>query len=41
MRLPEDRKAGALRLSWCHFTADPDFDCMVQAIRALQVPASV
>jgi cysteine desulfurase len=41
MRLPEDRKAGALRLSWCHFTSDPDFDRMVQAIRALQVPTSV
>ena len=41
MRLPEDRKAGALRLSWCHFTPDPDFDRMVQAIRALRVPASV
>jgi cysteine desulfurase len=41
MGLPEDRKAGALRLSWCHFTAEPDFIRMVQAIRALQVPISV
>jgi cysteine desulfurase len=41
MGLPEDRKAGALRLSWCHFTSEPDYVRMVQAIRALQVPIPV
>jgi cysteine desulfurase len=37
MRLSEDQKAGALRLSWCHLTPDPDFTKMVQAIRCLPV----
>jgi cysteine desulfurase len=37
MRLPEDKKAGALRLSWCHLTPDPDFAGMVQAIRSAPV----
>src|SRR6266567_2011499 len=40
MRLPEDQKAGALRLSWCHLTPEPDFDGMVQCIRALEVPTA-
>ena len=38
MRLPEDQKAGALRLSWRHLTPTPDFAGMVQCIRALEVP---
>ena len=37
MRLPEDQKAGALRLSWCHLTPDPDFARMVQAIQSVPV----
>ncbi len=37
MRLPEDRKAGALRLSWCHLTPDPDFARMVRAIQTCAV----
>ena len=40
MRLPEDQKAGALRLSWRHLTPTPDFAGMVQCIRALEVPAA-
>jgi len=36
MGLPEDRKAGALRLSWCHLTPDPDYPRMVEAVRAVQ-----
>ena len=38
MRLPEDQKAGALRLSWRHLTPTPDFAGMVQCIRAVEVP---
>ena len=37
MRLPEDRKAGALRLSWCHLTPEPDFARMVRAIQTCAV----
>jgi cysteine desulfurase len=37
MGLPEDQKAGALRLSWCHLTPDPDFVSMVHAIRSFPV----
>ena len=37
-RLPEDQKAGALRLSWRHLTPPPDFAGMVQCICALEVP---
>jgi len=33
MGLPEERKAGALRLSWCHLTPEPDFARMVRAIQ--------
>ncbi|HUQ95106.1 MAG TPA: aminotransferase class V-fold PLP-dependent enzyme, partial [Bryobacteraceae bacterium] len=36
MRLSEERKAGALRLSWCHMTPAPDFPRMVESVRALQ-----
>ena len=39
MRLPEDQKAGALRISWCHLTPEPDYARMVQAIRAIEVSA--
>jgi cysteine desulfurase len=35
MGLSEERKAGALRLSWCHVSTMPDLDRMVEAIRAL------
>jgi cysteine desulfurase len=31
MRLPTWRQDGALRLSWCHFTATPDLKAMVEA----------
>ncbi len=37
MRLPEDRKAGALRLSWCHLTPEPDLARMVRAIQTCAV----
>jgi len=37
MRLPEDRKAGALRLSWSHLTPEPDFARMVRAIQTCAV----
>ena len=37
MRLPEERKAGALRLSWCHLTPEPDFARMVRAIQTCAV----
>lgn len=33
MQLPEERMAGALRISWCHSSAMPDLDAMVGAIR--------
>jgi cysteine desulfurase len=36
MQLSEERKAGAVRLSWCHMTPDPDFTRMVESVRALQ-----
>ncbi|MFN3325311.1 MAG: cysteine desulfurase DndA [Bryobacteraceae bacterium] len=32
MGLPEERKAGALRLSWCHLSVPPDLSRMVEAI---------
>lgn len=35
MGLSEDRKMGALRLSWCHFSEMPDTAAMVDAIRAI------
>lgn len=40
MGLSEDRKAGALRLSWCHLTPEPDYAAMVEAIREIQGGAS-
>jgi cysteine desulfurase len=33
MGLPEERMAGALRFSWCHFSEMPDLTAMVDAIR--------
>ena len=39
MQLSEERKAGALRLSWCHMTPDPDFARMVESVRILQATA--
>jgi cysteine desulfurase len=33
MRLPEDRKAGAVRLSWCHSSEMPDLAAMVAALQ--------
>ena len=36
MGLPPDRIAGALRLSWCHTTPDPDWSGVVSRIRRLQ-----
>ncbi len=33
MRLPEERISGALRFSWCHTSALPDFAGMIEAIR--------
>ena len=37
MNLSEERKAGALRLSWCHSTPDPDYGAMVEAVRSIAV----
>jgi cysteine desulfurase len=37
MRLPEDSKAGALRLSWCHLTPELDLQAMVHAIQSIAV----
>jgi cysteine desulfurase len=39
MGLPEQQKAGALRLSWCHSTPEPDYAGMVDAIQRLRVAA--
>jgi len=36
MRLSEERKSGALRLSWCYMTPVPDYARMVESVRALQ-----
>lgn len=36
MGLDEDRKAGALRLSWSHLTPDPDYAAMVDAVKSIQ-----
>ena len=33
MRLSEERKAGAVRLSWCHFSEMPDLAAMVAALQ--------
>jgi cysteine desulfurase len=34
MRVPEERMTGALRFSWCHTSALPDFAGMIKAIRS-------
>ncbi|MCC6362407.1 MAG: aminotransferase class V-fold PLP-dependent enzyme [Bryobacterales bacterium] len=40
MGLEEERKAGALRLSWSHLTPEPDYVRMVEAVRAMEwIPA--
>lgn len=40
MGLSEERKAGALRLSWSYLTPEPDYPRMVEAVRAMEgVPA--
>jgi cysteine desulfurase len=36
MDLPEWRKEGALRLSWCHFSELPDLPAMVEALRYVE-----
>jgi cysteine desulfurase len=36
MHLSEDRKAGALRLSWSHLTPEPDYARMVESVKAIQ-----
>jgi cysteine desulfurase len=36
MGLPRDQVDGAVRLSWCHLTPDPDWNEVVSAIRKLQ-----
>ncbi|MDQ3815692.1 MAG: cysteine desulfurase DndA, partial [Armatimonadota bacterium] len=36
MRLPDERSAGAIRLSWCHMTELPDLARMVQALQRLR-----
>ena len=36
MRLSDDRRRGAIRLSWSHETTPPDTSAMATAIRALQ-----
>ncbi|MEO7653670.1 MAG: aminotransferase class V-fold PLP-dependent enzyme, partial [Bryobacteraceae bacterium] len=41
MRLPEERMAGALRLSWSHLTPEPDWAGMVQAILQVKSLAAV
>lgn len=33
MGLPADRQAGALRISWCHMTPDPDWSAIESALR--------
>ena len=41
MHLPEERKAGALRLSWSHLTPDPNLAAMVQAVLQIKSLAAV
>lgn len=36
MGLPQERVQGALRLSWCHLTEDPDWDRITQIIQSLR-----
>jgi cysteine desulfurase len=40
MNLPIWRQEGALRLSWCHFTAVPDLPAMVEAIEQVRVASA-
>jgi cysteine desulfurase len=40
MNLPIWRQDGALRLSWCHFTATPDLNAMVDAADRLRASTS-
>jgi len=35
MGLPEDRVAGAVRMSWCHLTPQPDWEAVVGRLRVL------
>lgn len=39
MNLSEERKAGAIRLSWCHMTPEPDWDGMVRTVRSMNAVA--
>jgi cysteine desulfurase len=36
MGLPDDQIRGALRLSWCHLTADVDWDAVCSAIESIR-----
>jgi cysteine desulfurase len=36
MGLGKERIRGALRISWCHLTEDPDWESVVAAIARLQ-----
>lgn len=36
MDLPEEAIAGAIRLSWCHMTHEPEWSAIADAIRAMQ-----
>ena len=36
MGLDEGRVAGAIRLSWCHMTPEPDWPAVVERLQALQ-----
>jgi cysteine desulfurase len=39
MRLSEGRKAGAVRISWCHFSEMPDLPRMVEQLQRVRTPA--
>jgi cysteine desulfurase len=36
MGLPDEAAQGAVRLSWCHLTPEPDWTRMVEAVRRLR-----
>ena len=40
MGLPEDRVAGALRISWCHLTEEPDWAAVVARLAQVRQPAA-
>src|SRR5262249_23704771 len=40
MGMPEEQKAGALRLSWSYLTPEPNFERMAQSIRRIQQEAA-